>query len=84
MTVSIKQKPEDEVATEILATSIRDIAEGVRRIRRGGLNDRALILLIQDASGVPMRACRTVIKALEQLDQLYLKSGTGNGGKTKR
>ena len=48
--VTIKQVPEAEVPIEILADSIVAIAAGIRKLRTGRLNDRALFLLIQNAA----------------------------------
>ena len=78
-------KPSDEVPTEILADSIVAIADGVRRLRAGRLNDKALYLLIQNAA--PMRKggrgraparlatkdIRAVLDGIESLSSTYLK-----------
>ena len=73
--VKIVQQPEKEVSTEILANSIVAISEGMRAIRRGRLNERALLILIKDATGhnVSMKNIKDVISAIENLQKLYVK-----------
>lgn len=74
--VTVVQKPGDEIPTEIIARSIREISDGMKKVRAGQLNDRALVLLIQAASGVNQREVRSVLSALDNLAQTYLKKKT--------
>lgn len=70
----VKQPVEgEEVSTEILATNIIAISTGIKKMRAGRLNDRALILLIHDASGVGKPAIRDVLNTLESLETIYCK-----------
>jgi hypothetical protein len=77
-----QQEGADEVPTEVLAQSIAAIAEGVRKLRTGRLNDRALVLLIQHASpsvGVykPRKIgtveVRAVLDGIDALEATYLR-----------
>lgn len=75
--------PADEVPTEILADSIVAIAAGMKKLRSGRLNDRALFLLIQDAapttggkyarSPLSIKNIRAVFDGIESLEQTFLK-----------
>ena len=62
-----------ERAAEVIADDIARIAEGVRKLRAGRLNDRALLLLLSHASGVGQTTCKLVFDALATLDKKYLK-----------
>lgn len=70
---------EPPVPAEILADSIVAIAQGVRKLREGRLNDRALLLLIQHAApsnnGVVLtqREVTAVLAGIENLEREYLK-----------
>ena len=64
----VKQVPESEVPTEVLADSIVAIAAGIKKLRTGRLNDRALYLLIQNAApnvGGKYRSAPLSIKSIE-------------------
>lgn len=73
--LTVTQKPDEEIATEILATEIVAISQGIKRLRSGRLNDRALILLIQDAvSGTITRTTvKAVLDGLESLEKQFIK-----------
>ena len=70
----VVQTPGEEIAPEIIAKSLLDISEGIRRIRRGLLNDKAIIILVQAAmGGITKEQIRGVMDALENLDLMYLR-----------
>lgn len=73
--VVLKQDVEKPVPLEVLAESIKVIAQGVSRLREGPLNDRALFLLIQHAA--PMQLGIGTIKAvfdgIDALEHEYLR-----------
>lgn len=71
--VVVKQNQEQPVPTEILAESIQAIADGMRKIRQGRLNDRALTVLLKDATGVPLYEIKRVLDGIEGLSDTYLK-----------
>ena len=81
--IIVKQNPEAEVPTEVLAESIKAISEGMRRLRSGRLNDRALFLLIQDAAPntggkyrsapLSIKQIRAVIEGIDQLAAAFLR-----------
>jgi hypothetical protein len=85
--VVIKQDPDLAVPTEVIATAIESIAEGVRKLRSGRLTDDALVLLITNASPayggkynkskVGSLAVRAVLEGMENLEREYLKPKKG-------
>lgn len=80
--VTIKQGQE-EVPAEVLAENIVRIADGIRRLRSGRLNDKALYLLIQHAAPtlgakytttrVSLAEIKAVFEGIEALERTYLK-----------
>lgn len=83
MTIQVKQDDAAPVPVEVLAAEIASIAGGIRKLRAGRLNDRALVLLIQNAApmaGVRHKAkpvsastVRAVLAGIENLEREYLK-----------
>lgn len=72
-TVTVSQQADEkEIAVEIIAQDISAIAKGFRKIETGQLNRRALVILLQAASGVSQRDIHNVLDNLATLDQTYL------------
>lgn len=73
--VSVAQKEgEPEIPAEVIAQDIAAIAEGMRKMRGGRLNDRAIVTLIYHAcNGVSRRDIVQVLDCVGDLDRLYLK-----------
>lgn len=83
--VSVKQNEKEEVPIEILATSIRAIAAGVKVLRKGPLGEKALLLLISENCRAHRGKHRTVkaktapatvkivLDSLESLETTYLR-----------
>lgn len=86
--VIVKQEPEKEVPTEVLANNIVQIAQGIRALRRGRLNDNALFLLIQHAAPssrsrgsygrpISLKEIKAVFAGIDALETEYLRKKTG-------
>ncbi|CAN0152942.1 unnamed protein product [Phaeothamnion confervicola] len=77
--ITVKQNPASPMPVEVLADSIKAISEGVRKLRAGRLNERALVLLIQHAAPSPtgsplsQRAVKDVLAGIDALEREYLK-----------
>lgn len=83
--VNVKQTENDEVPIEVLATSIRAISAGIKKLRSGPLGEKALLLLvsencyIKDARGrlkkhkVSPGAVKIILDSIESLQSTYLK-----------
>lgn len=84
MAQKLAVKLDDGATVEVLATEISRISSGIRALRAGPLNERALLLLIQHAapnpSGsrndykpLPVATIRRVLAGLDGLAAEYLK-----------
>jgi hypothetical protein len=77
--VAVKQVEGAEVPAEVLAQSIVDISRGMKMLTAGPLNERALLLLIQDAAGgeshVSLQIIKSVLGAVGDLERLYVNRG---------
>lgn len=83
--VNVKQDEKEPVAVEVLATSIRAIAAGIKNLRKGSLGDKALLLLISEncrkkngrGHQVKCKISPSIIKivldSIESLQSAYLK-----------
>ena len=78
LTVKVTQEPGNEVTTEVIATHIIAIAEGIERLRAGRLTDRALFLLIQAAAPnyrkpLSLKEIKSVFDGIDNLKSAFLK-----------
>lgn len=71
--VKIIQNKDAPIAAEIIASSIVEIGEGMRRLNSSRLNRRAIVTLIKDYSGLPKTEIERVLTALDSLETTYLK-----------
>lgn len=72
--MTIDQIAEDLGKTaEELAEAIDRIDAGVSALRASRLNQRVIILLIKDRTGLPLRDIEFVLNALGHLKSAYLK-----------
>lgn len=78
--INVKME-EQETTIDILADSIKSISDGMKKLRSGRLNQKALVLLIQHASPAPNRdgkrigslEIKSVLEGIESLEKTYLK-----------
>jgi hypothetical protein len=70
--LKIVQSAFDVLPEEVIATSIKEISEGIKRLRSGRLNDKALVFLIQKSSGVAGDTVRKVLNAAQSLERDWL------------
>lgn len=71
--VVVKQKDDDIVGSEVLATAIRNLGLAVRAMDKSGLSERAIVVLLSDVSGVSKTDIRTILHGLRSLEKTYLK-----------
>lgn len=81
--VVLKNDSEKPVPIEVIAEAIVAISEGIRKLRAGPLNDRALILLIQHAAPavggryqntqLSIKDIKATLEGIESLEREYLK-----------
>ena len=74
--VKVKQPLNREIIpTEVLADSIVEIAGAMKKLKDSRLTERAVHVLIKDAcpSHIGMTEVKAVLKALNELESLYIK-----------
>jgi len=80
--LKVIQNQENPMPVEVLAESISSIAQGVKKLLAGPLNERALILLIQNACptvgkfpprAVTQKEVKSVLDGICSLEKEYLK-----------
>ncbi len=71
ITVKLDEKNPEPV--EIIAKSIIELSEACEKINSGKLNRRAISVLLQDATGLPLKTINLVLNTLPELKNLYLK-----------
>ena len=59
------------VPKKVLAESIVEISKAFAELRRSGLNQKAIIVLIHDATGLPKRDITRVLDSLDMLSSSY-------------
>jgi hypothetical protein len=57
---------------ERIATAVRQIGDIGKKLNASGLNRKAVILLIHDATNVPKRDIKLILDALPNLPRWYL------------
>jgi len=62
-----------EETVEDLAEAIHKLADAVDTMKRVGLMDRAVVLLLSDVSGVGKVDVRRVLNAMRELRKTYLR-----------
>lgn len=73
MTKKIEVENPEDLPTKIIADSIVEISDGVKRLRTGRLNDKALLVLLAHASGYSQAVCKKVLDSVEDLKTLYTR-----------
>ena len=67
----VKSKPPE--STEILARAIVEISDGFAKLMKGGLNQRAIIVLLQAETRLPQRDIKIVLDAISRLKGWYCR-----------
>lgn len=84
--IAVKQDEKDPVPVEVLATSIRAISAGIKKLRSGPLGEKALLMLISEncqmkkpgrhyptKHKVSPAVIKSVLDSIESLQSAYLK-----------
>jgi hypothetical protein len=61
------------IPAEIIADAIVEISKGIKAIRNTRLSERAILVLLRDATGLSLNEIRRVLGALDDLEKMYLK-----------
>jgi hypothetical protein len=73
MKTQIKNNPENPIPTEIIAESIVKIADGFEAMNKSKLTEKAVIILLQHSTGLPMGTIKQVLNAAQDLKRDYIK-----------
>ena len=73
-TVTVKKSEEKPESTEILAEAIVNIGAAFVSLQKSGLNRKAIVLLLQDATKLPRRDIESVLDALPRLRGWYCRT----------
>lgn len=71
--VRVKKSEKNPETTEILAEAITNISAALTRLGNSGLNERAIIILVQAETRLPSRDIKDVFSALKRLKGWYCK-----------
>lgn len=68
----VVKQGEPPIPMQIIASSIKTIADSFEKMQRSGLTQKAILILISHASGVSQTDVRHVLDGISQLKSLYL------------
>ena len=71
--VVVEQNPEKPVEPKVLAQAILDMSAAMKRLSRSGLNRKAIVALVRDATGEYKSTIERTMNALENLERDYCK-----------
>jgi len=71
--IKVTQSVVDPIPVEVLATSIKQIADGMAQITSTRLTRKALVALIHDNSKIARRDIEIVLNNLVELERTWLK-----------
>lgn len=72
-TITVKTNEENPEPVEVIAQSIITISEGIEKINQSRLKRRAVLLLINDITGVGLTTIEKVLDAAVKLKDHYIK-----------
>lgn len=72
--VVVKQNEENPEPMEIIASSIIQISEAVKKMNSSRLQPKAIYLLIKADTGLPMSTIQKVLTSAALLESTYIKS----------
>lgn len=73
--IIVKQSanPDEEIPFEVMAQSIKNLAELGKKIKASKLSQRAVLVLLRDMTGESMETIRKILDSLPELEKRYLK-----------
>jgi hypothetical protein len=69
--VFVKKSETEPETTEILASAITNVSESLTRLRKSGLNERAILALVKDDTGLSKACVKRVLDSLGSLRRMY-------------
>jgi hypothetical protein len=71
--ITVAQNPDDVVEPVVLASAIRGISQGMTKLLAQGLNERAIVCLLHEFTGIGKGDIKRVVKGLQELEREYCK-----------
>lgn len=71
--VTVKNDGDKPVSKEILAEAIVRISESLLKLRKSGLNDKAIIALVKDDTGISKAQIQVTLDSLAHLSKSYCR-----------
>lgn len=71
--VEQKDTSAEPIPLVVFAESVRDLAKAGKALQSSPLKHRAIVLLLNDMTGLPQRDINKVLSALPLLEKEYLK-----------
>ena len=65
--ITVQQNPEAPVETKVMAQTIVDISTSVKRLLAGGLNKRAIVILLSHSTNLYQSQVEKVLNGLENM-----------------
>lgn len=69
--VNITQDADEPISKDVLAKSICDLSDSLNKILLSGLNEKAIVVLLQDSTKCSKRTIKRVIDSIGQLRADY-------------
>ena len=69
----IQKENAEPIAVEVIAQSIKKISDTMEQINKSKLSNRAIRVLLRDASGESMKSIENILGGLSNLRKYYLK-----------
>jgi hypothetical protein len=73
-TITVKTNEENPEPLEIIAQSVIEVADAMKKISNSRLKQRAIILLIKDLTNLPMKDIESVLNTATKLREHYIKA----------
>lgn len=72
-TITVKVDDQNPQSLELLATSIIELSEGVKKLLSSRITRNAIVVLLKDSTGLSARDINNVLEAVENLKKAYTK-----------
>lgn len=72
-TITVKSNEENPEPIELIAKSIIEVSDAFAKIEQSQLKRRAIVLLLQDATGLGQGQINKILDAAPKLKSFYLK-----------
>lgn len=71
--ITVKVNEQNPEPLNVIAESIIEVSEAFKRVQSSNLTERAIVLLLQDMTGLSQRDIKSVLEAAPKLSHYYTK-----------